>query len=236
MKKFEPRLTRPTAGNKYYIRKASGGYSTAIAGKPTDSQCDVLANCVGYAVGRFHEIADRPQFDLLDTVNAENLYENAKRHGLKVSNQPTLGSLIVWQKGATLQPGDGAGHVAAVEAIDANGIITTSESGYGCSNPFWVGKYAPPYYGGTGYTLLGFIHQPDYYPVPDAVIRRGDYGDDVKWMQKALFEAGYIRGNEIDGDFGTITFGSLLAFQFDNGLQVDGICGPATKRKLAKYA
>ena len=42
---FTPRLTRPTAGNKYYIRKASGGYSNAIQGKPTDSQCDVLHNC-----------------------------------------------------------------------------------------------------------------------------------------------------------------------------------------------
>ena len=235
MKKFEPRLVRPTAGNKYYIRKADGGYSTAILGKPTDSQCNVLSNCVGYAVGRYHEAADRPQFDLIDAVNAENLFENAKRHGLPTSNTPSLGALIVWQKGATLDPGDGAGHVAVVEQIAADGTITTSESGYGCSTPFWLGHYAPPYFGGTGYTLLGFVHQPTYYPTPSGIIRRGDFGDDVKWMQTQLFEAGYIRGNEIDGDFGTITFGSLLAFQFDNALQVAGVCGPATKRVLSKY-
>lgn len=235
MKRFVPRLERPTAGNRYYIRKAEGGYSTAIYGKPTDKECNVLANCVGYAVGRYHEIADRPQFDLLDTVNAENLIESAKRHGLITGSVPKLGSLIVWQKGATMKPDDGAGHVACIEAIAADGTITTSESGYGASKPFWVSTYKPPYYGGTGYTLRGFIYQPDYYPTPEGVIKRGDYGGDVHWMQKQLFEAGYMRATEIDGDFGTITFGALLAFQFDNGLQVDGICGPATKRQLSKY-
>ena len=47
--KFEPRLSRPEANNKYYITISSGGWSRAIKGKPTDSACDVLANCVGYA-------------------------------------------------------------------------------------------------------------------------------------------------------------------------------------------
>lgn len=41
------RTTRPTAGNKYFITKSAGGYSTCIVGKPTDSQCNVLSNCVG---------------------------------------------------------------------------------------------------------------------------------------------------------------------------------------------
>lgn len=235
MKRFTPRLVKPEAGNKYYIRKAEGGYSTAILGKPTDKDCNVLANCVGYACGRYHEIADRPQFDLIDTVNAENLIESAKRHGLQTGSIPKLGAMIVWQKGSTLKPDDGAGHVAIVEEIAADGTIRTSESGYGANKPFWTAYYKPPYYGGTGYTLRGFIYQPDTYPVPDAVIRRGDYGDDVHWMQQQLYEAGYMRATELDGDFGTITFGALLAFQFDNGLQVDGICGPATKRQLAKY-
>ena len=49
------RKTRPTSGNKYFITKRSGGYSTCIKGKPTDKQCDVLSNCVGYACGAFKE-------------------------------------------------------------------------------------------------------------------------------------------------------------------------------------
>lgn len=54
--KFEMRTTKPAAGNKYYIRKVNGGYSPAIKGSPADSECDVLSNCVGYAIGRFNEI------------------------------------------------------------------------------------------------------------------------------------------------------------------------------------
>ena len=46
---FQPRTTKPEAGNKYYITRENGGYSDAIKGNPTDKDCDVLANCVGYA-------------------------------------------------------------------------------------------------------------------------------------------------------------------------------------------
>lgn len=235
MKRFTPRLSRPEAGNKYYITKSSGGWSTAIKGKPTDAECDVLANCVGYAFGRFHEIADRPKMDLFDPVNAENIFENCKAHGLRTGRKPALGALVVWQKGQTLRPDDGAGHVAVVESIADDGTIVCSESGYNSSKPFWTGMYKPPYYIGAGYTLLGFVYQPGTVDPPSGVIRRGDFGEDVLWMQSKLYEAGYMRDGEQDGDFGTITFGALLAFQWDKGLEVDGICGPATQAALARY-
>lgn len=232
---FKPRFTRPEAGNKYYIRKASGGYSTAIKGNPTDKDCDVLHNCVGYAAGRFHEIANRPQFDLVDTVNAENMFNNAKAHGLKTGSDPQLGALIVWQKGATLSGSDGAGHVAVVEQINPDGSIITSESGYGAKNPFWTtarikgadGNWG----GGAGYTLLGFVYQPQ---ATVRAIRKGDTGADVELMQARLHALGYMRRNEVDGDFGKITLGALLAFQFENGLEVDGVCGPMTQAALTK--
>ena len=59
-----------------------------------------------------------------------------------------------------------------------------------------------------------------------------DKGDAVKWLQKALCDKGYLRKSEIDGDFGKITLGGLLAFQFEHGLAVDGFCGPAKKAAL----
>ncbi len=64
------------------------------------------------------------------------------------------------------------------------------------------------------------------------VIRKGDKGDAVKKLQTALASKGYLRKSEIDGDFGRITLGALLAFQFENGLEVDGICGSKTQAKL----
>jgi surface antigen len=226
---FVPRLTRPEKGNKYYMRKPAG-YSSAIKGSPTDAACDVLANCVGYAVGRFHEIANRPEMDLIDPVNAENIYQNAQQHGLKVGKMPQLGALIVWQKGATLGSSDGSGHVAVVEQILGGGRITTSESGYGAKNPFWVAHYDSPYAYKAGYKLLGFVYQPS--PKTQRALRKGDYGEDVRALQTELACRGYLRKSEIDGDFGKITLGAVCAYQLENGLTVDGIAGPETQANL----
>ena len=158
---FEPRYSKPERGNPFYNTISNGGYSRAIKGKPTDPDCDVLHNCVGYAYGRFHEAANRPQMDLFDPVNAENIFANAQQHGLKTGNTPKAGALVVWQKGATLSGSDGAGHVAFVEEVGIGGDITTSESGYGAAKPFWSGHYKAPYNYGNGYKLLGFVYLPE---------------------------------------------------------------------------
>lgn len=63
-------------------------------------------------------------------------------------------------------------------------------------------------------------------------LKLGCTGDDVRRLQQALAEKGYYFVDHIDGDFGKITLGSVLAFQFENGLEVDGICGTNTRRKL----
>ena len=110
---FKPRLTRPEAGNKYYITKASGGWSDAIKGKPVDALCNTLSNCVGYAYGRFNEIGGYGCCKYLRPVNAENFIQFAG--GLAVGQEPKLGACMVWRKGATLNGSDGAGHVAIVE-------------------------------------------------------------------------------------------------------------------------
>ena len=231
---FKPRLTKPESGNKYYNTVANGGYSGAIKGSPTDSGCNVLANCVGYAAGRFNEIIGQKKMTyFMYPPNAEDFYDTAINAGLKVGLVPKLGAIIVWAKGKTWTSADGAGHVAIVEQINADGSIITSESGYGCSNPFWTSsreKGGGNWGAGSSYRFLGFIYQPD--TVPSAVIKRGDKGESVTWLQTKLVEHGYLRKNEIDGDYGTITFGALLAFQYDNKLTVDGICGAQTKAKL----
>lgn len=233
---FKPRLTRPESGNPYYNTKARGGYSRAIKGKPTDSGCDVLSNCVGYAVGRFHEICGRKEMDYVDPVNAENLFANAQQHGMKTGDKPQLGALMIWQKGATLSGSDGAGHVAVVEQINADGTIVVSESGYGCANPFWTTVRKSPWYYGTGFKFLGFVYQPavknNPYPAPTRTLKKGYFGTDVKWLQWGLIESGYLRENEIDGSFGNITLGGVCAFQLESSLKVDGICGAQTVKAL----
>lgn len=113
---FKIRKTKPEKGNKCYICTSSGGWNTCVKGKPTDANCDALANCVGYAQGRFNEIYNEikgttgNKYNTLN-CNAENFIERAQKVGLQIVDYPTLGGIMVFQKGTTLSGSDGAGHV-----------------------------------------------------------------------------------------------------------------------------
>lgn len=158
---FVPRLTRPEAGNKYYITKDAGGYSNAIKGNPTDKDCNVLSNCVGYAYGRFNEIGGYGSCKYLTSTNAENFMQY--KGSLESGMTPRLGACMVWQKGATLNGSDGAGHVAIVEKIISDTEVVTSESGWGNPTPFWTKtrKKGDGNWGsGSEYKFLGFIYNP----------------------------------------------------------------------------
>ncbi len=64
-----------------------------------------------------------------------------------------------------------------------------------------------------------------------ASFQRGDDGQEVIAIQKRLVELSYSISN-IDGDFGPETENAVKHFQTDQGLEVDGIIGPATYRAL----
>jgi len=167
-----PILTaKPSKSDKYiylYNNASKGGKSRCIAGKPTDSTCNVLCNCVGWACGRFNHIYNLltgydgikyPNF----CVNAENFIEIAKQYGLSTGLTPKAGAIMVWQKGATLNKADGAGHVAVVEQVISSTQVKTSESGY---NSFAFKnrirtKGADGNWGTAGkYHFRGFIYNP----------------------------------------------------------------------------
>ena len=154
------RTTRPTAGNKYFIRKANGGYSTCIQGKPTDSQCNVLANCVGYACGAYNEELGLGYEKYHLNCNAENFIERAIASGLSVVSKPVVGSILCWEGVGSL-----AGHVAIVIEVINDNCIRTAESGYGSSRPFWIttrynnnGRWGL----NSNYRPRGFIVNPNY--------------------------------------------------------------------------
>lgn len=156
------RTTKPEAGNKYFNRKATGGYSTCIQGKPTDPYCNVLANCVGYACGAFNEECNLGYEKYWLNCNAENFIERAIALGLSVVKEPVVGGIMVWQKGATLNGSDGAGHVAICTKKNSATQVKTAESGYG-STAFWTAtrnKGNGNWGAGTGYTYRGCIVNP----------------------------------------------------------------------------
>jgi LysM repeat protein len=157
---FKMRTTKPEAGNKYYITKSMGGWSDAIQGNPVDPDCNVLSNCVGYAYGRFNEIGGWGYCKYLRPVNAEMFMQH--KGDLETGMMPRVGACMVWQRGATLNGGDGAGHVAIVEKVINGNEIITSESGWG-SSAFWTQtrKIGNGNWGqNSSYKFLGFIYNP----------------------------------------------------------------------------
>ena len=157
----------------YYNTKKNGGYSEAIEGKPCEAGLTVLRNCVGYAYGRFNEIVGAGKMVYLAPVNAEKFiqYMNHKTKGVTSGMTPKLGACMVWQAGKTLNGSDGAGHVAIVEQINADGSVITSESGYNAKKAFWTqrrdntnGRWGES----KNFKFLGFIYNPAVEAEPEA--------------------------------------------------------------------
>ncbi len=73
-----------------------------------------------------------------------------------------------------------------------------------------------------------FLSTPS--PVDAAAFRMGDYGEEVQKVQRALASAGY--DISVDGDFGPATEDAVKRYQKDNGLEVDGLVGPAVYTSL----
>ena len=66
------------------------------------------------------------------------------------------------------------------------------------------------------------------------VVRMGDHGPTVSYLQLALSRAGFGPG-EIDGLFGPATRRALTAFQVSRRLIVDGVAGPLTWQALLPF-
>ncbi|MFS0788201.1 NlpC/P60 family protein [Shouchella sp. 1P09AA] len=84
-----------------------------------------------------------------------------------------------------------------------------------------------------------FADPSEYSPQPDQsetttiqadVLRVDDRGQDVRNLQQDLIYAGYTVSD--DGIYGSETENAVTSFQQDQGLQVDGIAGPATQGAL----
>ncbi|MFG6118478.1 spore cortex-lytic enzyme [Thalassobacillus sp. B23F22_16] len=63
------------------------------------------------------------------------------------------------------------------------------------------------------------------------VIQQGAVGDDVIELQARLQYLGFYNG-KIDGVFGWGTYWALRNFQYEFGMEIDGLAGQSTKQKL----
>ncbi|CEI83768.1 spore cortex-lytic enzyme [Oceanobacillus oncorhynchi subsp. incaldanensis] len=67
----------------------------------------------------------------------------------------------------------------------------------------------------------------------DQVIQQGAVGDDVIELQARLKHIGFYNG-KIDGVFGWGTYWALRNFQYEFGMEIDGLAGQAAKDKLTQ--
>ena len=126
-------------------------------------------------------------------------------------------------------------HIGLVTSVSPLRIVHASTEGMKVKADRKIGKWQ--YWGVLAETDLApqeiVPEQAAALPV-DALLRRGDRGEDVKALQRALRHIGYDL--EIDGVFGRITLECVKSFQGSNSLVRDGIVGPLTWGKLQEVA
>lgn len=178
------------ANNKYYIRKAEGGYSPCILGNNSSGQrnatLNVLPNCVGWAVGRFNELGNYGSCKYLGNSNANWFMNWAKQQGLQTGSIPKKGACMVWDNG-------NAGHVAIVENVNSDTQVYVSESGWNSKSSYWNATLSKgngnwtsgeSWLNNGNYKFLGFIYNPnviDFGPV-----QRDTKKDQVQIVSKEL--------------------------------------------------
>lgn len=124
---MKPRIDKPEPGNKYYINTNNGGYNRA-EGNVTklNKSLTSLPNCIAI-YGWFNEVGGQGMKYLSTPWFPYTVIAAAKREGLQITKEPTLGGIMVWTGGAY-----GYGHVAGVAKMypDDPNIILSAESEY----------------------------------------------------------------------------------------------------------
>lgn len=176
MSEFTPCKSLPQNLYPWWIQSGSGGNSPCIAGSPQAEPGATVANCVGWAWGRFQQI--RGSVDSrLPSSNAGNWYRQAQTAGMPTGSEPKLGAVLCLN-----------GHVCVVEEIAEDGsFINCSESDYG--GPVFSYRTR---YRSNNWTLAvsgfqGFIYQDEEYdpggdtPEPEPPGPDPDVPQKFKW-------------------------------------------------------
>lgn len=85
---------------------------------------------------------------------------------------------------------------------------------------------------GSHVVMVNTISNP--YREPSSLVKKGDKGVIVKWIQWHLVRKGYLPWSQLDGDWGPITQNAVLAFQKANNLTTDAVVGSVTRNALKR--
>ena len=180
---FVRRTTPPLATDPNYIRWTYGGNSHAMA--INEQTGCVLANCCGNVHGRVLENAGSTVESKICRSNACD-YWGYTADGLRRSQTPALGAIMVWSSTGSNR----YGHVSVVEAIDAQGNVTASNSNY--KGTWWyeshhtkASNYAL-YSSKSTYYFKGFILMPDDIKKVGSPVQRDETKHQIEVTYAAL--------------------------------------------------
>lgn len=170
---YVPRFTQPESGNLFWTSTRAGGYNAQIVpadyGSLSAWPNSVLANCTGYVHGRWLELGGRTADNFgISNGNASTYF--AYNDGYERGQVPRLGAIACYSGGLY----GGAGHVAIVEQINADGSCVVSMSDYGLSifstATLPANGYNP--WSSIGLVFQGFIYHPNIQPTPVDPLRK----------------------------------------------------------------
>lgn len=160
------------------------------------------------------------------------------------TSTPQVGDICIFDWNSVSGPYD---HVEIVYKVSGSTVYTIG------GNAGSTGSYKTNYVKTRNATATGqvqcYIH-PFYngastpenddelgipYPRPSGnpLLSTGSRGSGVSWLQTALNKVNNA-GLDVDGQFGSGTKQAVINFQKANGLEADGIAGPATVNKLVE--
>ena len=173
-------------------------------------------------------------------IGSSQLYQTAYTRLPITSVRDFAPGVILWKSGHVgVYIGIENGVPMCVEAKGINyGVIKTkvSATNWQCGLTFSDIDYT------YNQKVPGTWKGENPYKEPTKTIKKGDKGEDVKWVQWELRQAGFDRAFTyggrtygavvIDGDAGQITDAAIRAYQASCKVKVDGKVGPITRAKL----
>lgn len=178
--------------------------------------------------------------DVDQTAGTVLLHEEYVKAG-RAGSKPRVGALVFFK-----WPTVGRiAHVGIVESIRPDGSIVTIEGNTDVHGGRTGGKvmrqvrraniagYGYPKYGKVAAQAAVKPHVVHPFVEPQRVLKEGDNGNDVKWVQVCLAHAG--NKLTVDGDFGPSTEKLVRLFQSRHNLHSDGVVGNVTIAVLRHY-
>lgn len=195
---FTPRLnSNGMSGNAWWYSSGNVFYASGYG----------MPNCTCYAYGRFAEI--RNGFASLPTGNGGDWYDAATNFNRGAT--PEIGAVACYAS----RSGSYDGHVAIVEAINADGSIVTSNSAYN-GTYFWTETVTPA----NGYCSGWMTRNRDYY------CQGFIYNDAVSGRTTSAYVVAAMCGCwKRESTVNPGIWESLIPTSFDHQYQYDGIGG-----------